>query len=307
MKHLYFFYFLITLIISNVSLGMNLFLYSKTRKKRMLYYLYSFVPFTLIVIFHSVIAYIETNIPEMSPDILMAIQYLQTISAISLIFAVPCSIHYFNSVSNINLRNRFFAGLFIVSFISYHIFSFILTESFYGNIGFIHRATLSAVMLYCVVIDVKNHRKVTDPVRKRFERNGTIVFLLFLPGFIYDFIIAEASSFRSYPIFYCCFSIIFTISSYRQYFHLIKGKNGGSETASAAAPIEAFFKDYNISTREQDIIKLVLQGYSNQRIAEVLYISLNTVKAHLRNIFPKFGVHSRFELITYFRDAVIKQ
>ena len=47
---------------------------------------------------------------------------------------------------------------------------------------------------------------------------------------------------------------------------------------------------------------LVLKGYSNQKIAETLFISLHTVKSHLRNIYPKFEVNSRYELITLFQN-----
>jgi len=52
-----------------------------------------------------------------------------------------------------------------------------------------------------------------------------------------------------------------------------------------------------LSNREWDVLKLLLQGKSNKLIASSLDISIRTVEFHLKNIYAKFQVSSRIELI----------
>ena len=54
-----------------------------------------------------------------------------------------------------------------------------------------------------------------------------------------------------------------------------------------------------LSDREKEIVQLVAQGYRNKEIGEKLFISEQTVKNHLHNIFDKLGVSDRLELALY--------
>lgn len=49
----------------------------------------------------------------------------------------------------------------------------------------------------------------------------------------------------------------------------------------------------NLTNREQEVLNLLAEGACNEKIAQSLYISIATVKAHLTGIFEKLGVKSR--------------
>lgn len=61
--------------------------------------------------------------------------------------------------------------------------------------------------------------------------------------------------------------------------------------------LEPAFQKYSISAREQTLVRLLYQGYSNSEIAKALQISEATVKHHLYNICNKTGAGSRTQLV----------
>jgi len=56
---------------------------------------------------------------------------------------------------------------------------------------------------------------------------------------------------------------------------------------------------FDLTEREKEVLNLVVQGQSNQQIAEALVISVATVKAHISSILSKLQVSSRAEASAY--------
>ena len=68
-----------------------------------------------------------------------------------------------------------------------------------------------------------------------------------------------------------------------------------ASTTSHNFDTEASGKDYDLTSREKQILKLMTEGYSNMEIAQLLVISINTTKAHVASILQKLEVDDRLQ------------
>lgn len=66
-----------------------------------------------------------------------------------------------------------------------------------------------------------------------------------------------------------------------------------TEPTTTQIPVDEIIEP--LSNREIEVIQLIAEGLTNQEIASRLFLSLNTVKVHARNIFQKLGVSNRTE------------
>lgn len=60
-----------------------------------------------------------------------------------------------------------------------------------------------------------------------------------------------------------------------------------------------------LSKRELEVLELLAQGFSNQEIADRLFVSLNTAKTHISNIYSKLNVKRRTQAIQKARDMAL--
>jgi two-component system, NarL family, response regulator NreC len=61
-------------------------------------------------------------------------------------------------------------------------------------------------------------------------------------------------------------------------------------------PIEA------LTPRETEVLKLIVQGYTNRQIGDELNISIRTAESHRSNLSDKLGLHNRVELVRFARE-----
>jgi DNA-binding NarL/FixJ family response regulator len=59
------------------------------------------------------------------------------------------------------------------------------------------------------------------------------------------------------------------------------------------------YKEVPLTKREIEVLKLIASGYSNQEIANILYISYNTVDTHRKNIMHKLAIKNTAGLVRY--------
>jgi DNA-binding NarL/FixJ family response regulator len=55
--------------------------------------------------------------------------------------------------------------------------------------------------------------------------------------------------------------------------------------------------DYNLTERECEVLRLLTQGDDYKEIADKLFLSVYTVRAHIRNIYDKLHVHSKSQAV----------
>lgn len=75
---------------------------------------------------------------------------------------------------------------------------------------------------------------------------------------------------------------------------------GQLEPAPESTPKSKLFD--RLSKREKEVADYVVKGLSNQIIAEKMYVSLRTVKAHLSSIYEKTGIKNRLELAVKLKE-----
>lgn len=97
--------------------------------------------------------------------------------------------------------------------------------------------------------------------------------------------------------------------------YLVKGSNsrfllegikevyegGAPMSPSIARQVIASFrpqKDSVLSERESEVLQKLSNGTNNKQIAEDLFVSVNTIKAHIKNIYKKLHVNSRAEAVS---------
>lgn len=70
-------------------------------------------------------------------------------------------------------------------------------------------------------------------------------------------------------------------------------------SAAATRSAESPEPSQTLTPREQQIVRLITKGSSNQEIADVLHISILTARKHRQNIMIKLGLHNGAEIAAY--------
>jgi DNA-binding NarL/FixJ family response regulator len=63
-------------------------------------------------------------------------------------------------------------------------------------------------------------------------------------------------------------------------------------------------EQHKLTEREKEILHLLIKGNSYKEIASAIFISVETLNSHIKNIYRKLNVHSRSELAAKFGNAV---
>lgn len=105
-----------------------------------------------------------------------------------------------------------------------------------------------------------------------------------------------------YAIFWLVFNTLNAVFVWNSCRTIEKGK---VQEDSIDYLLERAGEVFALSTREKEIAKLLYEGKNNNDIADILFLSTNTVKVHASNLYKKLGVNNRVQAIKVIRGEEV--
>ncbi len=186
---------------------------------------------------------------------------------------------------------RWEAALFILigfSFVGQHVSEYLMPK-WIDHAGDLYEDLLSvAIWIYVFSHCVRHHKQLTD--HRSLNRRMIIMLALAFPTVIYDNFVAPDLGFRTFPLVYAVFSVTLVLSLWQ----ILQKQDD---------PFAMPYWWSSLTPREQEVATCLTKGMSNSQIADLLHISENTVKTHLKKIYAKSGVQSRVELAVAVQES----
>jgi DNA-binding CsgD family transcriptional regulator len=156
---------------------------------------------------------------------------------------------------------------------------------------FVSMPVLFGVYLYCLVVAAINLKSIGGKLLKKVVTTCFVIAIIIFPFALYQYFTQKPliTGYMERPILFLILFVFTLVFSFK-YFREPAYYNDKGLT-------EHFITQFSITTRESEIILQVLQGLSNQSIADKLFISPRTVESHLYSIFQKLGVKNRIQLV----------
>jgi DNA-binding CsgD family transcriptional regulator len=221
---------------------------------------------------------------------------------LSLIFLSVLIFSSMNYVSNIlNLKSHDKEKF-------YKLYSIIIPIFFIGSLTFVllkmpanNLSNMSHIIQYqiypvtCLIIGIVGI--VSYNMRKNIENTevkNEITFISKIYIFTIPFALIDIFLLKDTQVRLSFFSLLpFFIHIY---LHLSKYYFLNYENNPSKNKLEINMKSLNFTAREQKIALLIVQGNTYNQIADSLFISINTVKTHVKNIYKKANVSNKIQL-----------
>ena len=218
--------------------------------------------------------------------------------ALLLALSIPLNAHKERIVSRAKLRNR------IALLLTAGIFMF-LAGGFLFGFSEIAKNTvivfLSISIIYSMFLIIITKPSLLIKHKEKMEKITALLFLLFFSSlFILNFL-NYLFAFSNMHLFDKSNILSFTCIILS-----VEKLSDDIKRLTLFTPDKKYSDDkissFNISPRENDVLKLLVKGRSYKEIAEKLFISLPTVKTHVSNIYQKMNINNKIELINLIAD-----
>lgn len=312
-KHLFIFAYIFSFIVGlvNVTLTQLLFIQTKNSKYKSLRF------FNIAFLFHIIVNFIYfyrayfVSIWEWKIIILTAVN-LSTVIFICLGIFVLDQIS--DNIEEVLLKyevhkKAFLIGsgiIYVITFSvvrSHHLNATVTFDDWFTAILFVGTNLIfSLTAIYCCLTEFKKaKKKIESNHKKHILYSITYVLLSYVTfNFLIDvyfgnitdkLLILNVNAYHLVVFAFIVLQIILIWTNMRE----LKSYSGIAQ--SDINCVEKIAEEKGLTYREKELIALVYEGCTNQEIAEKLFISENTVKRHMTNIYKKIGVVGRVDLI----------
>lgn len=295
MAHINLFYLFVTFSTGLTILGISFYLQFHFKDQKIYYFNIFYSTFTLIALLNTISTYTKVNISPDGSKFYSLIRYLENPVCLLILFVtLPIFIHNLVSDPKSNKKNLSFGIVAFTLLILNYSLSLFGENSFLEYWRIMSKDLLFfAMIFYCFVRLLINYQKLEPSSEKKFRLKLIIGFALFIPGIISDTFLTSFPQIKVFPFIYIFIGYLFFRNSINSYQSVDLDK----KSSTVIIDNDLLLNKYNLTDREFEIISYLVEGKKNNEIAEQLFISQNTVKSHVRNVYRKLGINNRIELI----------
>jgi DNA-binding CsgD family transcriptional regulator len=237
--------------------------------------------------------------PDLSPEA------IEIISRISLLFGLPFIVFAWLMLLRFSagVAGRCFSGLFSTLFLVVNFGIIILLgvltheKTSTPALSFFKYYYSGASLLYTALstLVIFSPSKIIPPLNVNDRIRIAAIYLSGIAAQVASVMLIKQDIIMALVFAFLLFGSSSAIPVFLNYFVVFR------ITQKSATPnrenINDFFRKFDISAREADIVNEICQGLSNQEIADKLFISLQTVKDHTHRIYVKTNVRNRMQLM----------
>lgn len=235
------------------------------------------------------------NVREINPEIAYK-TYVLFIENIILIFlggTITLNMHAERVVSHLGKRNRWLYFL-VISVLILSSVLFLLED--YDLARAVVNSSLTIFVVYSMLLTFFSKPSLLIRHREQQERLAAKIILLFfglylMAGYVNNRFQLTSTSLFEGPVLISLIFIFLAISKLTDDIQRL------GLFAQKPSDMSKRLEILQISPREKDVARLLLQGITYNEISEKLFISLPTVKSHVTNIYKKLGVKNKVELM----------
>lgn len=307
MNYLSIFLYILSLSLSFITLYISFKMYRRYVLRYLAIYLYFLISFNVLGFLNLTGRYLVINIlSDLPKQTIMHVVYLFAFLIFPLaVLSIYLFFYLMRSLLDKEVSatfNKFYFVFWATVFLA----QVLLMKNYYDTnedrllSSFLQGVNISGIISFCFIplYLLFNIKKLIDKNKKKAFRNFGLIYLL---CFAFTFIITSKFILPYFGSLGVLLIVsLFFILNLPSLLYLNRYLNKYyielQPQLETEADLEDFFSEHEISTREKEIILLMLKGNSNRDIESELFISLHTVKNHIYNIYQKLGVKNRLQI-----------